>query len=342
MFKVHIKIPEVSPPNDATYYIVAKNGIFLKKESWWAKAIVPVRQIAVLDTQETAIELKLPAISSVVMTKVWAFFKAVYKKHGSEAAVLIHYSPELGWNLTVPKQVVSYSHVDYEMTDRIDGYVFVGTMHSHSSMSAFHSGTDVRDEAQVDGIHITLGNMNYPDRFSMDAEAVVNGTRMALPLNFLDGVTKIVEEQSKIGRWVGETLLGKNDRDYDRRYGYGYDYNRSYDSPQMHTISDAQQVLSDGWEIPNEWMEKVSKRGWYDFGGRSRDDRRTIIIDNKQVNDPDASGDTTDMEYFERWRRPAFADENPAGGKENPATDNKTIKKDTGGKTPPKNEEVKP
>ncbi len=190
MFKVFMKRKGEQPPAETTHYIIAKNGIFLKKGSWWMDAVVPVKQIAVLERQEISLRLKIKPISAVVLTKAWKFFRAVYKKQFTEAAVLLHYSEQLGWELTVPKQKATGAHVDYEMTDRLPGYVFMGTMHSHARMSAFHSSTDIHDEAEVDGIHITFGDLDEDSKFSLDPETVVNGTRFALNLSHLEGLVE--------------------------------------------------------------------------------------------------------------------------------------------------------
>jgi hypothetical protein len=47
-----------------------------------------------------------------------------------------------------------------------DGYRVMGTIHSHSNFSAFHSGVDDNDEENFDGLHITIGNVNGDFSFS--------------------------------------------------------------------------------------------------------------------------------------------------------------------------------
>jgi PRTRC genetic system protein A len=229
MFPVYMKKKGSQPPATVPHYIVAKNGIFLKKESWWMEAVVPVKQIAVLEEQKTGCELKFPPLSAVMLAKAWKFFKAVYKKHHSESAVLLHYSERLGWELTIPEQTVTFSHVDYKMADRLAGYVFIGTMHSHSSMSAFHSGTDIGDEAQIDGIHITFGDVDEPDQFSMDAEVVVNGTRFMLPLDFMEGVSVVEKETTRLSAYTSTVP----------RY--------TITCPEL-----------EAWKVPDDWMKRVT------------------------------------------------------------------------------------
>jgi hypothetical protein len=242
MFPVFMKKKGDAPPEVASHYIIAKNGVFLKKGNWWMDAVVPVKQIAVLEEQSIKLALKIKPITSVVLTKAWRFFQAIYEKHHSESAVLLHYSEKLGWELTVPKQSATFAHVDYEMTDRITGYSLIGTMHSHSSMSAFHSGTDIGDEAQVDGVHITFGDLNEAERFSLDPEVVVNGTRFVLPPEYMEGMKQVTEgTDSKLFRAA---------------------------QPPKFTIECPD--LKD-WKTPDEWIAKVEKKSYTAF------DWKTIV-----------------------------------------------------------------
>lgn len=236
MFPVYMKKEGTTPPETVPHYIIAKNGTFLKKGNWWMEAVVPVKQIAVLEEQSVKLTLKIQPITALVLMKAWRFFQAIYEKHHSESAVLLHYSEKLGWELTVPQQSATFAHVDYKMTDRVPGYSFIGTMHSHSSMSAFHSGTDVGDEAQVDGIHITFGDLDEKERFSLDPEIVVNGTRFMLPLGHMEGVTRVVEEGT----------------DPTSPY-YAYSIVRH---PRYTVICPELKE----WKTPNEWIAKVENK----------------------------------------------------------------------------------
>lgn len=230
MFPVFIKKPGETPPDTIPHYIVAKNGVFLKKSNWWVDAIVPVKQIAVLEDEESKISLKIPPISAIVLMKAWLFFQKVYKEHISESAVMLHYSAEYGWELTIPEQTVSFAHVNYKMDDRIEGYSFIGTMHSHSSMSASHSHTDVGDQNQMDGVHITFGLVNSRFHFDMDAEVFVNGARFKLPLCLMEGLVEI-PSSAKFGSVL-------------------------YLRPKKKFFIECPDLFD--WIVPEEWMEKVS------------------------------------------------------------------------------------
>lgn len=230
MFPVYIKQPNSKPPETDVHYIIAKNGIFLRKRNSWIEATVPVKQISVLDEQPIGAKILLPNLPSIVMARVVRFFKAVYEKHKSEAAVLLHYSSEKGWEISVPPQKVTAAHADYDATERLEGYNCVGTMHSHARMSAFHSGTDIHDEAEQDGIHITIGDLDYEDCFSLDGEVVVNGTRFSLSNGFLEGL-----REAEKRTW----LFSKDKKFY------------AVDCPSLN-----------GWVVPEEWMSKVEKKAY--------------------------------------------------------------------------------
>lgn len=231
MFPVFMKKKGTVPPDSTPHYIIARNGIFLKKSSWWVDATVPVKSIGVLEVEVPGVTLKVKPIDGRIMMKIWKFFQAVYKKHISESAVMLHYSETLGWEITIPTQVVSFSRVDYQSTDRVPGYSFIGTMHSHSSFSAFHSGDDKGDEAQVDGIHVTFGDVDEKDQFSMDPEVVINGTRFSLPLSQLGGVKQI--EQSLVGKF-------------------------SYMAAKPRFTIECPELKD--WEVPGEWLAKVEHK----------------------------------------------------------------------------------
>lgn len=195
MFPVHIKVKKAEEPATDVFYIIARNGTFLRKKNDWIDAVVPVKQIAVLEKQEIYAYVSLPPLSATVFAQALAFFRAIYQQWCTESAVLLHYSTEKGWALTVPEQEVTSALVDYKMDERLEGYRCVGTMHSHASMSAFHSGTDQHDEAEWDGIHITIGSLYHAEKFTMEAEVVVNGARFILPENLIEGVEQLPKKE---------------------------------------------------------------------------------------------------------------------------------------------------
>lgn len=113
----------------------------------------------------------LPKLPIEFVEKIEAFFRAVHKKHQSEAIVVLGYdndflnsgNPGDGWVVFVPEQTNTGVHCNYDkekvMEDKADfpSISLVGTIHSHPEMSAFASATDIEDQKDNDGLHITCG-----------------------------------------------------------------------------------------------------------------------------------------------------------------------------------------
>jgi len=252
MFPVYIKKPKTNAPDADVYYIVAKNGLFLRKKQDWIDVVVPIKQIAILDEQQVAMKLLLPPPDSIVIAKTVQLFRAIYRKQRSEAAVLLHYSKELGWELSVPSQTVDAASVEYDMKERLPGYACVGTIHSHGSMGAFHSGIDQHDEAELDGVHITIGDVDEEACFSMDAEVVVNGFRFKLnPQQWLKDIQEVEE------------------KDKPRCFGW-WNRDRKYYRICCSEL--------DGWKVPAVWFKKI-KRSTYKWSSGSDEIIRVVDIE---------------------------------------------------------------
>lgn len=189
MIPIHIKYPNVQPPK-STHYVVAKNGTFLHKKEWWINAVIPVSQMAVLDDETVSVELLLPRLEATILIKALRLSREIYLRFGSEVCLLLHYSKEAGYELSVPQQLVGPAFLQYDPTERLLGYRCVGTIHSHAAMSAFHSSIDHDDEIGSDGVHVTIGNIGSYPSFSISAEGVVNGNRFNIPETWFKGFRK--------------------------------------------------------------------------------------------------------------------------------------------------------
>ncbi|NTU99147.1 hypothetical protein HGA64_04045 [Candidatus Falkowbacteria bacterium] len=94
-----------------------------------------------------------------------------------------------------PEQKVAYAELEYSPHDRFDGYLLVGSIHSHGSGMAHHSTgskfSDYDDEVTFDGMHITIGNINSRV-FSVSCSIMVNGKRFMLdPCKYLGGIKEV-------------------------------------------------------------------------------------------------------------------------------------------------------
>jgi len=195
MFKIHINNKETETPTDDIYYIVAKEGIFLKKKLGIMESIAPVKNISILESVNTMARMHIKKIPGTKFARTIAFFKEVYKQYFAEAIVLLFYDEKLKtYKIVAPPQKVTASACDYNKGMSIEGMQMIGTIHSHAAMSAFHSGTDDKDEQHFDGLHITIGNLNK-ENVSITASIVANGHRFVVePEEYIERL-KVVEEQ---------------------------------------------------------------------------------------------------------------------------------------------------
>lgn len=92
------------------------------------------------------------------MDQAISFFRKIYEMHKSEAALILYWD-KTTFKWSCPKQTVSGASVRYEEEHPGDGWIPILHMHSHASMSAFHSGVDDKDEVNVDGYNITIGKL---------------------------------------------------------------------------------------------------------------------------------------------------------------------------------------
>jgi len=179
MFKVIINDDNIQIPEDDIFYVVGKNGQFIRKNMDLIDALVPVKSISVLNNVRPYVRMKIPRINAKVFNKVVSFFKQVYRMHHSEAVVMLYLENDSKkYYIHVPPQKVSGASVDYEREVSFPGKTLVGTIHSHANFGAFHSGTDVGDEKGMDGIHITVGNLGEEFYHSVACSLVSNAFRV--------------------------------------------------------------------------------------------------------------------------------------------------------------------
>ncbi len=179
MFPVYLKDEAFEPPEDPIHYLVTADGLFQVKDNPVFRSCVRVRGIRGLQGQKDEVRWKLPPIPGALLLKVVGLFCEVYRRHKSEAIVLLCYSPVAReFSLEVPEQYVAGGHLSYVPGSAPPGKIRVGTIHSHAEADAFHSPVDDGDEAHDDGLHVTVGNLN--GTFSLSCSLVVDGRRFSL------------------------------------------------------------------------------------------------------------------------------------------------------------------
>lgn len=195
LFNAYFKNESFKEPEDTIYYLIASNGVFkVKKTTFFVSSSaimisVEGRELPGLQKHFASVRINLPKkVSDEILKSSLSFFRAVYQKYErSEAIVILYWSPaKREYLIRAPKQeVIAMSLPYYEVGENPWGLVRVGTIHSHCDAPAFHSKVDEADEAQDDGIHITIGNINSNPSYS--CAIVSDGQRLSV------GIEKVVD-----------------------------------------------------------------------------------------------------------------------------------------------------
>lgn len=189
MFNVYVYNDGEELPKDDVCYLIAKDGILLKKKVGLMESLSKVDKISILGDLKPYARLHIPKIPGPIFAKIYSFFKEVYNEFYSECVALLYYNPTTKkYKVFVPNQEVSGASLDYVKDRTFKNHVLMCSIHSHASMSAFHSGTDSDDEKSFDGLHITLGKMNQ-DVLDISASIVANGTRFIVdPVDYIENL----------------------------------------------------------------------------------------------------------------------------------------------------------
>lgn len=167
-------------PKSLPAFIVASNGIFLRKESALGITQTRVGNPAHLPELQPELEYKLPPVPKKLSARIAGFLLRADKEFHSEAAVLLCLDKQRRWRIVIPRQDASGADVKYFVDpDTIPkGWLLAGTVHSHpfnktSTPSA--SWTDESDERKIDGVHLVAGSLEKNPKYG--AAVVVDGTR---------------------------------------------------------------------------------------------------------------------------------------------------------------------
>jgi len=201
LFPVYIYEEGLELPSEGTYYLVSGNGLWLHKDTGIVSAFIPVDNISVLEelNAKTHVDMNMPKLPAKQVYKIKKFFQEVVALHHAESATILYYNKRTNeFKIQVTDQSVSHGGVNYKRiglshTEDMGEFLRVGTIHSHCDFGAFHSGTDIGDEEDFDGLHCTFGH-NDKDEFTITASIVVNGHRLAVdPMTVLEGIQPVVK-----------------------------------------------------------------------------------------------------------------------------------------------------
>lgn len=230
---------------------------------------------------EPYINMMLPKLPGEIIYRALLFFRKVYRAHKSEGVVIIAYNPDTKqYTLHCPKQEVSGGSISYDRRFYVKspsgklnppadlteaeqrqwgppdqvmlelanaGFKNVGTIHSHPSFNAFHSGTDTGDEASFDGVHLTLGHVT-DEHFSIASSLVLNDYREEVDAeNVCLNLTRVGDTKAKKSYYISS--------------GYQNYYDVDFEPDQLQKMKAEFEAHMDA-----HWMKKVSKKVWAGFG----------------------------------------------------------------------------
>jgi PRTRC genetic system protein A len=164
-------------------FVVARDGLYLRKRSLLGLSQTKVERVAHLPRGKVFLDYRLGKLPAELMGQVVGFFRAVHQRQQTEAIVLLLWRAD-HFELLVPVQSATSVAVRHKL-DRSSlsaGSRLVGTIHSHGAFSAFASATDEDDEADLDGLHVVVGDL-LGRRPSLSAALVVDGHRFAARLS---------------------------------------------------------------------------------------------------------------------------------------------------------------
>jgi proteasome lid subunit RPN8/RPN11 len=171
--------------------IYGEDGYYLRKENSLFKAVVKVDKNPEADPVKESLLFVAAKIPGNVFRTWQKFANEVARRApgtwGSEAALLLFYHPEKKeWAAYPPEQKLSSAFVDFSgVTDAMKAFrdmngkewLLAGTFHSHPGGSSSPSGTDIKDEKDLDGIHIIVPNFGRDGNKNITIHACASRAR---------------------------------------------------------------------------------------------------------------------------------------------------------------------
>lgn len=239
-------------------YLLTGEGVFLYRVGPVFTTLTEADGLAGLGECDGRLQYKFSPMPVKLARQVVGFFRWAEKEFHSEAIVIMYFNAsENKWLIKCPKQTVGAGSANYTMTDTPEGYVRLGTWHSHGNMSAYHSSIDSHDEEKDDGLHLTSGNMLDSKNFkpSISCSIMMGGTRYSLePKAVFRNIDIEEREMSTTVKYVGnQKTVEPGRKEYSMVFTAG-----------------------DNLDFPPEWKEQVDalpkKFGSPYSGGYADDD----------------------------------------------------------------------
>lgn len=155
------------PFPEVPYYVIDSESLYIRKNT--AVGVVTIKtkefpkNLSKADIKSATLALNMTPIPRSIIEQSWGFFRHVFEKREAEAEVLLLFNDKTKqYRLFCPHQSTSYGGVDslYDPADIPQGFVVMGSLHSHCDFEAFHSNTDTSDASDFNGVHFTLGKVD--------------------------------------------------------------------------------------------------------------------------------------------------------------------------------------
>jgi len=204
-------------------------------------------------------------ISEKTWTEILGFFKWSYDRFKGETQIRLFFNTETKeWAAYPYKQQVTYGAMttedEHDEEARAlfpDPWVYLGTGHHHCSTSAFQSSVDHEDEANQDGIHFTIGNM---DKKQLDFHARISWSGEFFPLP--------LENWLEIPKWVTNIPMEDERPVLLKKYMLA-----NYDYPFPEEWKD--QVQKKTTTIHNQWSKSQGYQGYAKQTGKGNSKTKT-------------------------------------------------------------------
>lgn len=183
------------PFPDNPYYVVASDGILSRKNT--AMGVVTIKEkyfpkhLAKSEIKTGSLKFSMEPLPKAIIERAFGFFRHVFKERDAEAEVLILFNENTKqYQLFAPHQETDLTGVEsiYDPADIPDGFIVVGSIHSHCDFGAFHSSTDELDASDFNGIHITMGHVDAVPDFAV--MVTINGLTWEFDLEDVSTIKK--------------------------------------------------------------------------------------------------------------------------------------------------------
>lgn len=193
----------------------------------------------------------IPKLPYSIYKAILKFYNEIFAHIRSEVYSIVFWDKEnKEFFIHIPEQTVSFASVSYERDPELfssDRYIPVFESHSHSSMGAFFSGTDLKDEI-ASRYFAVFGHVDKLDQHAFVCRVASNGQAKELSVEDIfdledlsDDYTVDLEEALGV---IHERIDSQPKYQYHSRLSYGdnwYDFYGSYGI--NHVVDDYEDVV---------------------------------------------------------------------------------------------------